>query len=82
MNSSSTGLGRIATGAVFLAAGALWAAAALGADAGDKSLSRNLIERILADEEQHLSWLETEIELCARLGDALYIASRLQAVTT
>jgi bacterioferritin len=39
-------------------------------------------QQILADEEQHLSWLETEIDLCARLGDALYIASRLQAVTT
>ncbi len=57
-------------------------AAAEAAAAAHDATSRNLIEQILADEEQHLSWLETEIELCARLGDALYAASRLQAVTT
>jgi len=57
-------------------------AAAEAAAAAHDATSRNLIEQILADEEQHLSWLETEIDLCAKLGDALYIASRLQAVTT
>ena len=57
-------------------------AAAEAAAAAHDATSRNLIEQILADEEQHLTWLETEIELCAKLGDALYIASRLQAVTT
>jgi len=57
-------------------------AAAEAAAAAHDATSRNLIEQILADEEQHLSWLETEIELRARLGDAVYIASRLQAVTT
>jgi catalase len=49
---SSTGLGRIATGAVFLAAGALWAAAALGADAanaGDKSLAQQIFEAMAQD---------------------------------
>ena len=57
-------------------------AAAEAAAAAHDATSRKLIEQILADEEQHLSWLETEIELCAKLGDALYVASRLQAVTT
>jgi bacterioferritin len=57
-------------------------AAAEAAGAAHDATTRNLIEQILADEEQHLSWLETEIELCAKLGDALYVASRLQAVTT
>src|SRR5712671_1265869 len=57
-------------------------AAAEAAAAAHDATSRNLIEQILADEERHLSWLETEIELCARLGDALYVASRLQEVTT
>ena len=57
-------------------------AAAEAAAAAHDATSRNLIEQILADEEQHLSWLETEIDLCARLGDALYFASRLQPVAT
>jgi len=57
-------------------------AAAEAAAAAHDATSRNLIERILADEEQHLCWLETEIDLYAKLGDAAYIASRLQAVTT
>jgi bacterioferritin len=52
-------------------------AAAEAAAAAHDATSRNLIEQILADEEQHLAWLETEIELCAKLGDALYVASRL-----
>jgi bacterioferritin len=54
-------------------------AAAEAAAGAHDATSRNLIEKILADEEQHLTWLETEIELCAKLGDALYFASRLQA---
>jgi bacterioferritin len=36
-----------------------------------------MIEQILADEEQHLSWLETEIALYEKLGESLYCASRL-----
>jgi bacterioferritin len=57
-------------------------AAAEAAAAAHDATSRNLIEQILADEEQHLTWLETEIELFAKLGDALYFASRVQAATT
>jgi catalase len=48
MNSSSTGLARIAAGAVILAAGALCAAAALGAD-GDKSLAQQIFETMAQD---------------------------------
>jgi bacterioferritin (cytochrome b1) len=44
--------------------------------------TRNLIEQILADEEQHFSWLETEIDLSEKLGEALHSAGRLQASTT
>ena len=36
-------------------------------------------EQILADEEQHLSWLDTEIALYETLGESLYCASRIQA---
>jgi bacterioferritin len=56
-------------------------AAAEAAGAAHDATTRNLIERILADEEQHLSWLETEIALCEKLGESLYCASRLPAGT-
>jgi bacterioferritin (cytochrome b1) len=36
-----------------------------------------LIEGILADEEQHLTFLRTEVDLYERLGEALYTANRL-----
>ena len=39
--------------------------------------TRSLIEKILADEEQHLSWLETEIALYEKLGESLYSVSRV-----
>ena len=54
------------------------AAAEVAAVAHDAT-TRNLIEQILADEEQHLSWLDTEIDLYETLGESLYCASRLQA---
>jgi bacterioferritin len=54
-------------------------AAAEAAAAAHDATTRNLIEQILADEEQHLSWLETEIALYETLGESLYCASRLQA---
>jgi bacterioferritin len=54
-------------------------AAAEVAGAAHDATTRNLIEQILADEEQHLSWLETEIALYEKLGESLYCASRLQA---
>ena len=52
------------------------AAAEFAAGAHDAT-TRILIEGILADEELHLSWLQTEIDLYDRLGEALYVANRL-----
>jgi bacterioferritin len=54
-------------------------AAAEVAAAAHDATTRNLIEQILADEEQHLSWLDTEIDLYETLGESLYCASRLHA---
>jgi bacterioferritin len=36
--------------------------------------SANLFEMILADEEQHVDYLQTEMELMDRLGEELYLA--------
>ena len=55
--------------------------AAAAAAAAHDATTRNLIEQILADEELHFSWLETELELYEKLGEALYTASRLQSGT-
>jgi bacterioferritin len=54
-------------------------AAAEATAAAHDATTRNLIEKILADEEQHLSWLETEIALHEKLGETVYCASRLSA---
>jgi bacterioferritin len=56
-------------------------AAAEAAGAAHDATTRNLIEGILADEEEHLSWLQTEIVLYEKLGETLYCASRLQVGT-
>jgi bacterioferritin len=36
--------------------------------------SANLLEVILADEEQHIDYLQTQMELMNRLGEQLYLA--------
>ncbi|HET6501293.1 MAG TPA: bacterioferritin [Amycolatopsis sp.] len=36
--------------------------------------SATLFEKILADEEQHIDYLETQLELIDRLGEGLYLA--------
>jgi bacterioferritin len=54
-------------------------AAAEATAAAHDATTRNLIEKVLADEEQHLSWLQAEIALHEKLGEALYSASRLSA---
>jgi bacterioferritin len=36
--------------------------------------SANLLEVILADEEQHIDYLQTQLELMDRLGEQLYLA--------
>jgi len=45
-------------------------------------LPRTLIEQILAEEEQHLRWLDTEITLYETLGESLYASSRLRTGLT
>jgi bacterioferritin len=39
--------------------------------------SRELLEQILAGEEEHADWLETQLALIAQIGEALYLASQV-----
>lgn len=38
--------------------------------------SRELLERMLLSEEAHVDWLETQLGLIARLGEALYLSEQ------
>ncbi|MGH3521464.1 MAG: ferritin-like domain-containing protein, partial [Mycobacterium sp.] len=40
--------------------------------------SCRLFEQILADEESHIDYLETQLELLATLGEPLYIAQLVE----
>ncbi|MBY8344915.1 bacterioferritin [Streptomyces spinosirectus] len=40
--------------------------------------SANIFESILADEEHHIDYLDTQLELVEKLGDALYIAQLIE----
>ena len=40
--------------------------------------SANIFESILADEEHHIDYLDTQLELVEKLGEALYIAQLLE----
>ena len=40
--------------------------------------SANLFEAILADEEQHIDYLETQLRLIGQLGEPLYLAQLVQ----
>jgi bacterioferritin len=51
--------------------------AAEAAAAAHDATTRILVETILADEERHLTWLDTEVKLYHRLGEPLYMAQRL-----
>lgn len=43
---------------------------------GDNT-SRDLLEDILEDEEEHLDWLETQLGLIAKLGETQYLAEQM-----
>jgi bacterioferritin len=40
----------------------------------EDSTSAVLLEKIMADEEKHIDWLETQLELMDKLGEPLYAA--------
>jgi bacterioferritin len=40
-------------------------------------VSRELFERILESEEEHIDWLETQLGLIAQLGEANYLQTKL-----
>ena len=41
--------------------------------------SRLLLEKILADEEQHADWLETQLGLIDQLGEGLYLNTQVHS---
>ncbi|MFI0778793.1 bacterioferritin [Streptomyces sp. NPDC021212] len=40
--------------------------------------SANIFESILADEEEHIDYLDTQLQLIEKLGEALYIAQQIE----
>jgi bacterioferritin len=59
------------------AVGRLNDAIALCVAEGDNT-SRELLEKILKSEEQHLDWLETQLGLVKQLGEKTYLAEQLR----
>jgi bacterioferritin len=49
---------------------------ALAVELGDNG-TRDLFQKLLADEEHHIDWLETQLELIDRIGEANYLAQYL-----
>jgi bacterioferritin len=47
---------------------------------GDR-VSKNLFEEILADEEHHIDYLETQLHLLDTLGEQLYLAGQIEHPT-
>ena len=41
--------------------------------------SRELLETILHGEEEHADWLETQLDLVARVGEAMYLAEQISS---
>ena len=42
-------------------------------------VSRELVADILESEEEHIDWIETQLALMDRLGDALYLQSKIES---
>jgi bacterioferritin len=42
--------------------------------------SRELFEQLMADEEGHIDFLETQLELHKKLGEALYMQAHLEGL--
>ncbi len=40
-------------------------------------VSRDLFQKILDDEEEHIDWLETQLELIQRIGEERYLQSQM-----
>lgn len=51
--------------------------ASLKASAENDIGTRQLFERIAVDEEQHMSWLELQLDLLKRMGEPAYIAKHM-----
>ena len=47
-----------------------------GREVGDVT-SANIFEAILADEERHIDWLETQLAMIETIGDAHYLAQQI-----
>ncbi len=48
------------------------------ADSVSDYVSRQLFVKILDDEEERIDWLETQLELIARIGEPKYLLSKLE----
>jgi bacterioferritin len=59
------------------AVGRLNTGIALCVDLADNG-TRELLEKILVSEEEHLDWLETQLSLVASIGEAHYLAQQVR----
>jgi bacterioferritin len=48
------------------------------ADSVGDYVSRQLFVKILDSEEEHIDWLETQLELIERIGEPKYLLSKLE----
>ena len=48
------------------------------ADSVGDYVSRQLFVKILDNEEEHIDWLETQLELIERIGEPNYLLTKLE----